>query len=287
MQQFPTILDLRKIARSQAKSARVGSGLTEGEVALATSREEKPFVFDSEVSPQAQTRRVADRIQAGDGGVLGSSSISQDPISNPESEPELPEITTSEREGWGGFFSIIAIFASAFLIALFFIMFVFQSYEVDGPSMETTLQNKDRLVVVKVARTWARLTGHSYIPNRGDIIIFIMRGLPELNSNKDRQLIKRVIGLPGDRVVVNNNKITVYNGSHPEGYNPDTNAPWNTGDINTSGNIDIVVPANQLFVCGDNRENSLDSRYFGTISANDVVGKLSLRILPINKAGTF
>ncbi|MBI1856712.1 hypothetical protein HYS01_00360 [Candidatus Saccharibacteria bacterium] len=64
------LLDLRKIARSQAKSARVGSGLAEGEVAVATLREEKPFVFDSEVSPQAQTRRVADRIRSGDRGVL-------------------------------------------------------------------------------------------------------------------------------------------------------------------------------------------------------------------------
>ncbi|MBI1856652.1 hypothetical protein HY003_03840 [Candidatus Saccharibacteria bacterium] len=59
----------RKIVRSQSELSRAKTVLSEGEVALATLREEKPFVFDSEVSPQAQTRRVADRIRSGDGGV--------------------------------------------------------------------------------------------------------------------------------------------------------------------------------------------------------------------------
>ncbi|MBI1856837.1 hypothetical protein HY003_00560 [Candidatus Saccharibacteria bacterium] len=60
----------RKIVRSQSELSRAKTVLSEGEVALATSKEEKLFVFDSEVSPQAQTRRVADRIRSGDGGVL-------------------------------------------------------------------------------------------------------------------------------------------------------------------------------------------------------------------------
>ncbi|MBI1857091.1 twin-arginine translocase subunit TatC [Candidatus Saccharibacteria bacterium] len=63
-----------KIVRSQSELSRAKTVLSEGEVAVATSREEKLFVFDSEVSPQAQTRRVADRIRSGDGGVLGESS---------------------------------------------------------------------------------------------------------------------------------------------------------------------------------------------------------------------
>src|SRR5882762_2580960 len=69
-----------------------------------------------------------------------------------------------DHEGLKSILSTIAILIIAPLIALTLTAFVFQSYEVDGPSMETTLQNHDRLIVVKVPRTFARITHHSYIP---------------------------------------------------------------------------------------------------------------------------
>jgi signal peptidase I len=153
--------------------------------------------------------------------------------------------------------------------------------------MERTLQNNDRLIILKVPRTWARITKHSYIPPRGDIVVFIKRGLSEFGESGDKQLIKRVIGLPGERVIVRDGKITIYNKEHPNGFDPDANAPWGGNISTTSGNVDLVVPEGELFVCGDNRANSLDSRIFGTIPANDVVGKLSLRMLPISKVEAF
>ncbi len=166
--------------------------------------------------------------------------------------------------------------------------FVFQSYEVDGPSMETTLQNRDRLIVWKVPRTLARITNRAYIPHRDDVIVFVKHGLYEAGSEQEKQLIKRVIGLPGDRVVVQDGHIKVYNSEHPDGYNPDLDHDFsqNISSI-TTGNVDMVVPEGQVFVCGDNRTNSLDSRSFGTISSKDIVGKLTIRIFPINNFKSF
>lgn len=183
--------------------------------------------------------------------------------------------------------STIAILLIAPLMALAITAYVFQSYEVDGPSMQTTLQNKDRLIIWKVARSWARLTGHDYIPKRGDIIVFIERGLYEGDGTKERQLIKRVIALPGERVKIADGKVTVYNKDNPDGFSPDETLPYGKVISATDGNIDQTVPAGEVFVCGDNRANSLDSRYFGPVAAKDIVGKLAARILPLNNVDKF
>src|SRR5665213_39682 len=115
------------------------------------------------------------------------------------------------RSGWQELFSTLGILATALVVALLMIGFVFRSYQVDGPSMQNTLQNADKLIIWKVPRTWARLTHHAYIPQRGDIIVFTESGLSEFGQDNTKQLIKRVIGLPGDRVVVSNGVYTIYN----------------------------------------------------------------------------
>lgn len=192
-------------------------------------------------------------------------------------------------------FSTIGLFLSAFLIAILINTFLIQSYQVDGQSMEPTLQNDDRLIVNKVPRTFSRLDGHQYVPHRGDIIIFNQDGLPGFVGQK--QLIKRVIGLPGERVVVKDGKITIYNSEHPQGFNPDTSSGYKVcspGDVPpvchmpvTGGEVDNQLQKDELFVSGDNRGNSEDSRYFGPIKTNQVVAKLVLRILPLNNAQGF
>jgi signal peptidase I len=171
------------------------------------------------------------------------------------------------------------------VIALMLTAFFIQSYQVDGESMETTLQDHDRLLVDKAPRTWARLTGHQYVPARGDIIIFNQTGLPD--SIYQKQLIKRVVGLPGDRVIVRNGAITIYNSKNPQGFNPDKSGKYKITAPVTNGDVNVLLADNEIFVCGDNRGNSEDSRYFGPVGLNNVVGKLVVRILPLNKTQAF
>lgn len=186
--------------------------------------------------------------------------------------------------------STIGFLLIAPAIAFFLTIYVFQSYQVDGPSMQNTLHNGDRLIVWKLPRTWARITGHQYVPKRGDIIIFTETGLASYgDSANTKQLVKRVIGLPGDHVVVKNGVITIYNKTHPNGFQPDKALPYGKdGAIPpTADNVDVTLSPTQLFVCGDNRGDSLDSRIFGPIETKDVIGKLVLRVLPLSDLERF
>jgi signal peptidase I len=182
--------------------------------------------------------------------------------------------------------SVVFVFVAAVILALCLITFVFQSYQVDGPSMQNTLQNNDRLIVWKVPRTLARITGTRYVPQRGNVIIFIENNLADFGQTDSKQLVKRVIGLPGDRVVVKDGAVTIYNSQFPSGFQPDKTLDYGKKAAlpYTSGDVDITLKTNQIFVCGDNRINSLDSRAFGPVNVNDIVGRLVLRVYPF---GTF
>jgi signal peptidase I len=207
------------------------------------------------------------------------------------SQPTTPVEPVPEASktgsGWNELFSTIGILITALAVALFIIGFVFRSYQVDGPSMETTLQNADKLIIWKVPRSWARITGTDYIPKRGDIVVFTQSGLSEFGQADNKQLIKRVVGLPGERVVVRSGELTVYSKTKPEGFSPDHTLAYGRVVPSTSGNIDVTLKEDQLFVAGDNRPDSLDSRTFGPINADQVVGKLILRVFPVSQAKAF
>lgn len=216
---------------------------------------------------------------------LESNYLAQD--TQPDAQPvaDDPGAKTAGGDKLRSVLSTIFLFLLAPLIAFLISMFVIQSYQVEGRSMESTLQDQDRLIVNKSPRTWSRLTGHSYIPHRGDIIIFNQGEVTA--GSKPKQLIKRVIGIPGERVVIEGGKVTVYNQQNPSGFNPDTSGIYEIQARHTPGDVDLVVGEAEVFVCGDNRTNSEDSRYFGPIRAEQIVGKLSLRVLPLNKARNF
>ncbi|MBI2008850.1 signal peptidase I [Candidatus Saccharibacteria bacterium] len=197
------------------------------------------------------------------------------------------------RSQWAGLshrskevISTLSIIAAAVVLAFGLTKFVIQSYQVEGSSMETTLQNNDRLIVNKIPRTLARLGGQAYIPHRGDIIIFNQEGL-NFGTNREKQLIKRVIGLPGERVVVKNEQVSVYNKDYPGGFDPDKSGLYRIASPTTPGNTDITLGSDEVFVSGDNRTNSEDSRYFGPVKAEKIVGKLALRVIPLSKAQRF
>lgn len=208
-------------------------------------------------------------------------------ITNTPPQEEKPKSTTPKKKESP--FSTIFVIISALLLSVLITMFVFRSYQVDGPSMLPTLHHNDRLIIWKVPRTVAHITGNAYIPNRGDVIIFGERGLTTPDGNT-KELIKRVIALPGDRVVIKNGTATVYNADNPNGFNPDTSLPYGKGvdlKINTEENIDQTIGEGQVYVMGDNRDNSLDSRAFGPVDASDIVGKLVFRIYPLGDAKMF
>lgn len=165
--------------------------------------------------------------------------------------------------------------------------FIFRSYNVVGPSMETTLYTGDRLIVNRLAVTWAAIKGEKYMPERGEIIVFKN---PHFTAGlEDEYIVKRVIAFPGEHVVLKDGSYTVYNSEHPDGFDPDATNNGEPGSP-TSGEKDIVVPTGEIFVSGDHREGnySLDSRNgLGTIPLYDVIGPVSLRIFPFNEIRTF
>ncbi len=238
-----------------------------------------------DIVPKDQKEATATPIT--DEKALETPSVSTDAPEDPANPDEAEDEEESKKEGIKSILSTIAILIIAPLIALSLTAFVFQSYEVDGPSMESTLQNHDRLIVYKLPRTMAKLTGHTYQPKRGEIIIFTRHDEFEFGAAKSRQLIKRVIALPGERVVVRDSKVTVYNKEKPQGFQPDKIAPYGKVIKETAGDIDTVIPDGYIFVCGDNRPQSLDSRSFGAVPLKDVVGRLSLRVYPFNKGQKF
>lgn len=95
-------------------------------------------------------------------------------------------------------------------------------------------------------------------------------------------LIKRVIGLPGERVVLHDGHYTVYNETNPDGFDPDKDQEYAKDILTTPGKVDITVGAGEIFVSGDNRMNSLDSRNFGAINASSVTGIATIRFVPVN-----
>lgn len=212
-------------------------------------------------------------------------------ISQSTNEPQLPReanYVSQKQEKFKNIASTILIIIAAPLIALALTTFVFQSYEVDGPSMEKTLQDGDRLIVLKTGKTWSKVKNKMFFPKRGDVVVFEKHDSVSAFDETERQLIKRVLGLPGDRVVVREGKVTIYNSEHPEGFDPDKQHEFSDKiSAVTPGEVDITVPQGEVFVAGDNRVNSLDSRSFGTIPTGDIIGTLSLRIYPFSKFEHF
>lgn len=204
---------------------------------------------------------------------------------NQSAEPPNKGGSKSRPSSYKHLLSTIGVVLAAPIIAIIMVTTVFQVYEVDGQSMESTLHDTDRLIVLKAPKTWASVTNSDYIPGRYDIVVF--NQIAQQGSYGERQLIKRVIGLPGDRVKISSGKVRIYNADHPKGYMVDGMGPEYEIPEKTSGNVDITVPEGEVFVLGDNRQNSSDSRVFGTVSSEQIVGKLSLRFYPFNQTDTF
>lgn len=150
------------------------------------------------------------------------------------------------------------------IVILFLLIYVFSLQQVVGPSMNETLQDQDVMILLK--------SHYRLFPvERNDIIAF--------KYEDTKYLVKRVIGLPGENIEYKDN-ILYINGEVVE----DKYANGNTGDFKL--NYD-KIPEDKYLVLGDNRENSVDSREIGLIDKKDIMGKVKVRIWPLNKIRVF
>jgi len=167
--------------------------------------------------------------------------------------------------------------AAPLLIVFILHNFVFQAYHVDGSSMAPTLHTADYMIVSKVDNTIAMLTGKDYVPRRHQVVVFAYPKDPSLI------FIKRVTAIPGERVVVKDGTITIYNAENPNGFSPDDDSFVRAATF-TEGDVDEVVPEGSVFVVGDNRlpSGSFDSREWGMLPSNDIIGNAVIRLLPLD-----
>ena len=151
------------------------------------------------------------------------------------------------------------------IVSSFIILFVYQPVKVEGGSMEPGLEDQERIFINKLVYRWENI-------ERGDIVVFRYPGDPR------KSFIKRVIGLPGDRVRINFGHVYVNGKLVPEPYVPDE-------FLDTKSYPETVIPLNSYFVLGDHRSMSNDSREFGPVTRSYIYGKAVFGYWPMEKVG--
>lgn len=169
--------------------------------------------------------------------------------------------------------------------------FIFRSFSVSGHSMDKTLSDGDRLIVNRMPITAAQFKNQTYMPERGQIIVF--KNPRFVEGKEDQFIVKRVIAFPGERVTVADGVLTVYNAQYPSGHVYDTEYRKNgigpQSPVSGDG-FNGTVPDGTVFVSGDNRigGHSYDSRSgLGYIPTFDIVGPVALRIWPLPSFTVF
>ena len=186
--------------------------------------------------------------------------------------------------GVNDFVEIVKTVAYALLIALFLRVLLFQPFTIPSASMEPTLLEGDYIIVTKFSYGYSR---HSIPfspplfdgrvrerkPERGDVVVF------KLPRDSSTDYIKRLIGLPGDTVQGQNGQVLINGEPLDEPY---LDEGVTTGDFDP-----VEVPEGHLFMMGDNRGDSRDSRFFGPIAEETIVGRAFFRVWPLGDISTL
>jgi signal peptidase I len=176
----------------------------------------------------------------------------------------------------GSFFlDIIETIVIALSIFLIIYLFVASPHQVNGQSMVPTFQSGEYVLSDKVSYRVGN-------PHRGDVIVFHAPPAADCPEGTGCDFIKRVIGLPGETVAVHDNHIYVDGKIIDEPYIPQD---FETNSGAATKNSPILLTSDEFFVCGDNRPYSSDSRSWGPIHKDEIVGKAIFRYWPLNVAG--
>lgn len=161
------------------------------------------------------------------------------------------------------------------LIALIIVFpirfFVAQPFIVSGASMQDTFESGEYLIV-------DQLTYRFEEPKRGDVVVF------RYPRDVSKFFIKRVIGIPGDTIIIDGNVVTLKNKTHPDGVVLDE--PY-VAAMQPNTRLTEVLTESEYFVMGDNRDASSDSRMWGILHEDKIVGRAFLRLFPFNLIGAF
>ncbi|WP_227935790.1 signal peptidase I [Alkalihalobacillus deserti] len=171
-------------------------------------------------------------------------------------------MSKGKKESWEWLKAVVIALVLAFVIR----HFLFAPVIVDGESMMPTLEHNDRMIVNKISYTFGE-------PDRFDIIVF--------HAPAGKDYIKRIIGLPGDEIEYRDDVLYVNGEALPEPYLDELKQAYN-GDLLTRDFQEVTVPEGELFVMGDNRGRSKDSRDIGTIDIDEVIGKANVVFWPVS-----
>ena len=181
----------------------------------------------------------------------------------PINREKIPE---EEKTGIQSFWELVRFVIIAIVIVIPIRIFIAQPFIVSGSSMVPTFQDGQYLVVDEISYRFSE-------PKRDDVIVF------RYPNDTKKFFIKRIIGLPNETVDIKGSEITIINKEHPEGLKLDQPYVQNT----SNNNMSFQLKDGEYFVMGDNRSASSDSRYWGAVPKKDLVGRVLVRLLPINK----
>lgn len=167
----------------------------------------------------------------------------------------------------------------AIVFALVIKAFIVQAFYIPSGSMEPTLDIQDRVLVNK-------LSYKLHDVNRGDIVVF--ERVEDAADEQIKDLIKRVIALPGEKLVVQDGNVYVDDHRLTEPYLPaGTVTSTVSAPFKCTVSEPCVVPEGSVWVMGDNRGNSRDSRWFGPVPKSKIVGRAALRVWPLGRFGSL
>ncbi len=172
-----------------------------------------------------------------------------------------------KKESWWDIVKFALITA---LIVLPIRFFIAQPFIVSGPSMEPTFNNNDYLIVDEISYRFEK-------PKRGEVIVF-------KRPEEKKYLIKRIIGLPGETLEIFGDSIVIKNAERPEGFILDQSFVVNA---KSEPKKTVILSDTHYFVLGDNRPVSYDSRGWGALDEENIIGRPFLRLYPFNQIGIF